>query len=200
MLGLNPQSPRHSKWQSSARVSQTFRPSYLSHLISSFGLSCRKPVSSFSTNQHKSQWSTRTWFRAFSWFIAKHILTKFTCTWMWRICTINPDLPVLRLWDFRRKVKGEFWLAVWWLQATLILLTKLLYWIIPYFVSCTNKVLTKSRSILLPFCITSLYPQTCHKVICLCKFLSLCHLFWASVHVTVGIWVGFKSKFVLIWK
>jgi len=89
-VGLHPQSARHSAWQPSARVSQTFRPSYLSHPIVATTY-----VDNTGTSIAQTAWHTDLRALDFahyhdSWYRSR--LANVACAWSWRVCEINPTI------------------------------------------------------------------------------------------------------------
>ena len=69
---------------------------------------------------------TRTQFHTTSWFIAYAYSYIFTCTLICMFCGMNSDIPILRLWAFRRKFKWDFWITLWWTHTALATLNTLL--------------------------------------------------------------------------
>jgi hypothetical protein len=63
VAGFHPQNPRHFAWQPTARVSQTLRPFYVSHIITALQKRRIRAPSPFRLQKH---WSTRTRLRALS--------------------------------------------------------------------------------------------------------------------------------------
>ena len=89
--GIHPQSPRHPAWQPSEPVSQTLRPSYLSHVISGYYVG-RRILAPPTLWLHKHTDLRALDFAHYLDLWYRPGLASVTCAWSWRVCEINPTI------------------------------------------------------------------------------------------------------------
>ena len=111
ILEFHPQSPRHCKWQTSEQDSKILQQSFLSHVNSNYCLSRRIQATIFYSRQQKHIVLRAHNFKQYHGIYHKFRLTKFICTWRWRICGINADVVASKLCAIRRKIWGDIWLV-----------------------------------------------------------------------------------------
>ena len=105
ILQLHPRSPRNCKWKPSERDTKILRKFFPSHVISNYCLSRSIQATVFYTRQQKHTDLCAHNFKHSHGLCNKLKLTKFTCTWRWMLCGINPDVVHLNLCDLDGKSK-----------------------------------------------------------------------------------------------
>jgi len=104
---LHPQISFHFKLKPSELDLQILCPSCPRHVISIY---CVNTNNAFSTSLQKHAYLRAHEFAHCSELWNRPRLASVTCGLSWKLDEINPDMSNLRLWVFRWKFSGEFWL------------------------------------------------------------------------------------------